>query len=396
MPQQPNDSENRPDRPRWLGFAQLILLIAVIAIALYFARAPSRVVVERGVIAGLASGADQPAVSVVHPTPTEQALTVKLTGSVGLEETVRVVSEVVGRVVWVSPEFRNGGSVAADEMFVRVDPTEFELQVEAAEMAVREAEARVWAERARGEEDARSFSREFPGVEPSEWIRRLPSIAQAEAELVKAQAELELAEWRLERPNISFPYDSRVISSSIGVGELVGPAELVGPSSLLGSVYRTDALQVRLPIEPEDLEYLAPVVGRSARVHAGMEVYEAEVVRVSSVVSPQTRLATLFLKFSGGLPADLLPLPGTFVEVEITGPSYEDVYVLPEAVLQERDSVWLVSEGVLTSFVPRTVGRTAAGWIVEAFDAGEGVVVGRLPRAREGLAVVATAADPSQ
>ena len=89
-------------------------------------------------------------------------------------------------------------------------------------------------------------------------------------------------------------------------------------------------------------------------------------------------------------------MPGTFVEVEVMGPSYEDVYVLPESVLQERDSVWVVSDGVLTSFVPRTVGHTAAGWIVEAFDAGEGVVVGTLPRVREGLAVVATDADPSE
>ncbi|MDE0100026.1 MAG: hypothetical protein OXM87_10540 [Truepera sp.] len=394
MSQQPNDSENRPDRPRWLGFAQLALVIAVIAIALYFARAPVRV--ERGVVADLASEAGQPAVRVIHPTRTEQALTVKLTGSVRLKERVRVMSEVVGRVAWVSPEFTNGGSIAANETFIRVDPTEFELQVEAAEIAVQEAEARVWAERARGEEDARAFSREFPGVEPSEWVRRLPSIAQAEAELMKAQAELRLAELRLARTNISFPYDSRVISSNIGVGELVGPVEQVEPSPFLGIVYRTDALQVDAPIGLKDLEDLDPVIGRSARVHTGMDTYEAEVEGVSSIVAPQSRLASLFLKFSGDLPPDLLPLPGTFVEVEVMGPSYEDVYVLPESVLQERDSVWVVSDGVLTSFVPRTVGHTAAGWIVEAFDAGEGVVVGTLPRVREGLAVVATDADPSE
>ncbi len=394
MSQQPNDSENRPDRPRWLGFAQLALVIAVIAIALYFARAPVRV--ERGVVTDLVSEASQPAVSVIHPTPTEQALTVKLTGSVRLTARVRVMSEVVGRVVWVSPEFTNGGSIAANETFIRVDPTEFELQVEAAEIAVQEAEARVWAERARGEEDARAFSLEFPGVEPSEWVLRLPSIAQAEAELMKARAELRLAELRLERTNISFPYDSRVISSNIGIGELVGPVELVEPSPFLGVVYRTDALQVDAPIELKDLEDLDPVIGRSARIHAGMDTYEAEVEGVSSVVAPQSRLASLFVEFSGDLPPDLLPLPGTFVEVEVMGPSYEDVYVLPESVLQERDSVWVVSDGVLTSFVPRTVGHTAAGWIVEAFDAGEGVVVGTLRGAREGLAVVATDTDPSE
>ena len=41
-------------------------------------------------------------------------------------------------------------------------------------------------------------------------------------------------------------------------------------------------------------------------------------------------------------------------------------------------------------YVPRTLGRTSDGWVVEAFDAGAGVVVGTLPGARAGLAVVET------
>ena len=72
------------------------------------------------------------------------------------------------------------------------------------------------------------------------------------------------------------------------------------------------------------------------------------------------------------------------------------MYVLPESVLQERGSVWVVDGGVLRSFVPRELGRIADGWVVEAFDAGEGVVVGTLPGARAGLAVVATDAGSSE
>ena len=56
---------------------------------------------------------------------------------------MNVASEVDGRVAWVSPNFANGGSLSVDETFIRIDPAEFELHVEAAEMAVREAAARV-------------------------------------------------------------------------------------------------------------------------------------------------------------------------------------------------------------------------------------------------------------
>ena len=363
------------ERPRWLGYVQLVLIVAAVAVALWFARAPERV--QRGVVSDLTDEKAKPAVSVIRPAPVTQSLTVELTGSVRMERRTRIASEVVGRVVFVSPNFANGGSIAANETFIRVDPAGFELEVEAAEQALREAEIRMEMERARGEEDAKSFE-----------------LAQASA--MKVRIALAQARLQLERTSISLPYEVRVVHSDVAVGELVGPAELVGPSSRLGVVYAPGALGVDAPVETKDLEHLAPVIGRSAEIRAGGRTWPAEVVRVSSVVAPKTRLASLFLSFPEDSPSDSLPLPGTFVEVAITGPSHENVYVLPESVAQERGSVWVVDGGMLRAFVPRTLGRTGDGWVVEAFDAGEGVVLGALPGAREGLAVVATDAGSSE
>ena len=393
MVQKSGEPDGRPGRSRWLGFVQVALILAVVAVALYLARAPERV--ERDAVSALSAQDSRPVVSVIHPTRTDQALTVALTGEVSLAQRARLKSEVAGRVVWVSPEFTNGGSIGANERLVRIDPTEYELRVKAAEQEVREAEARVRIARARGEENARGFAREYPDAEASDWVRRLPHIAKAEARLEKTRAELELARLQLARTDISLPYPARVIASRIEVGEYVGP-DLAGASPFMGVVYRPKALQVEAPIEPKDLEYLNPVIGRSARVHTRGGAYDAEVVRISSVIAPRSRLATVFLRFSDEHASDSLPLPGTFAEVAIAGPSYEDVYVLPESVLQEQGSVWVVQEGTLRAFEPRTLGRTDEGPVVEVFDAGEGVVVGTLPGAREGLEVAVADAASSQ
>ena len=385
MLEAPNDPIHRTNRASRRGYVQLGLILFAIAVAVYFARAPSRV--DRlDASSQSTSESARPTVRVIRPTATDQSLTIELTGSVSLEEKASVASEVVGRVVWVSPNFSNGGSVPADEPFIRIDPTRFELEVEAAAMAVEEAEARVWVERARGEENTRVFGQANPGSEASDWVRRLPKIAEAEAELKKAQAELKLAELRLERTEISLPYDSLVMNSDVEVGELVGPVDLAGPTRL-GTVYRPQALQVDAPIEPSDLRHLHPVIGRAARVAGQMGTWRARVVRVSSVVAPRSRLASVFLDFSRAASRDSLPAPGTFVEVKIDGPTHKNVFVLPEASLQERDRVWIVRGGKLNSFEPETVGRTAEGWVVKAFDVAQGVVVGSLPRAHQGLAV---------
>lgn len=367
MSQESTNPDGPSRKPRWLGFAQLALIVVAVAVALYFARAPDRV--ERGPITGAAQ--TTPVVSVVKPAATAHTLTLKLTGTVTLERKTTVVSEVVGRVVWVSPKFSNGGSLAANEVFVRIDPREYELEVEAAKMAVRQIEAMPAVATARPE------------------MRKM-----VEAQLGKARAELALAELRLARTEISLPYASRVISSDLEVGDLVGPADDVGRQSKLGVVYRPAALQVRVPIPQNELAALAPAVGRTARVGTGTGTYEAKVVRVSSVIGPRTRLGKLFLKFPEDAPPDSLPLPGTFARVEVEGPERSDVYVLPESAAREDDRLWAVRNGALASLKPVTVGRGDAGWVVEAFDAGEGVVVGTMSGAREGLKVE-TASAPS-
>ena len=394
MAQETAEPQGGSGRPKWMGYAQLVLIVAAIAVALYFARAPSQV--EREPVSDLSFEQVKPTVTAMKPTATEHALSVDVTGGVTLAGKARITSEVAGRVVWISPTFRNGGSIAANEPFIRIDPTEYELGVEAAETAVEEAEARVSVARARAEERERAFTRDNPGAEVPDRIRGAPRIAKAEAALKSAQADLKLAALKLERTNISLPYDGRVIATDLEIGEFVGPPDIVGRDAGLGSVYRTDALQVRAPIEQGDLAYLAPVIGRSATIRTSSATYPATVVRMSSVIAPKTRLATLFLDFvDGDAPAALL-MPGTFVEVGIEGPEFSNVFVLPESALQDRDSVWIVEGGALKAVQARVLGYADDGVVVEAFDAGDGVVIGTLPRAREGLAVEVSDAQPSE
>ncbi|MXZ80225.1 MAG: hypothetical protein F4Z15_02400 [Gammaproteobacteria bacterium] len=375
MNQESNNAVGTSGDRRWIGSVQVVLIVLVIAVALYLARAPSRT--DRGPVS--VSGEAMPIVHVVKPDESEYVERVDLTGTVTLDRKLTVVSEVVGRVVWVSPDFVNGGTIPAGQVFVKVDPAEFELKVEAAEMAVAHAEALLQAA-----EDG------LP-----ETGKRLP-VDMARARLGQARVALDLARLNLERTGIRLPYTARVISSELEVGDLVGPPEAVGKLSVLGVVYRPEALQVRVPIKMADLATLEPAIGRTAEVSTQGGVYQAELSRVSSVVAPETRLARVFLKFASRVPRESLPVPGTFVEARIFGSRRDGVYILPETAAREYDSVWTVADGALRSVTPVTVGRTADGWVVEGFDAGEGVVVSTLSGASEGLKVETSPAAPSQ
>ena len=60
MAQETTEPQGKSGRPKWMGYAQLVLILAAIGVALYFAQAPSRV--ERDPISDLApeQGPSQP------------------------------------------------------------------------------------------------------------------------------------------------------------------------------------------------------------------------------------------------------------------------------------------------------------------------------------------------
>lgn len=212
-------------------------------------------------------------------------------------------------------------------------------------------------------------------------------VEQAEALVKIARNKVALAEIALDETRIRMPFDGFVMATLISVGQVVTSHRFE-----IGRVYATNQLRVRVPVSTSDLDSLQPVVGRAVEVTVDGRVYRTEVERVSTIVDIQTRLATLYLRVLDQENAEFLPQPGAFADAVIEGPARENVFVLPEASMQINGSVWLVDEGLLTSFTPQSLGFTDEGWMVAAFDTLDGVV-GSVAGAREGLGVNPVAAQ---
>ncbi|MDE0310512.1 MAG: hypothetical protein OXI60_11890 [Acidiferrobacterales bacterium] len=208
------------------------------------------------------------------------------------------------------------------------------------------------------------------------------------AHLDYLQARLELAQFNLEQTELSLPYELQVARGGVDVGELVGPAEYVGrEAAVLGVGYRREAIQVSATVEPELLENTDPLIGASAKVTVGEKVFETTVYRVSSLVRPETRLVPIFLELPAEAVNDPFLLPGMFAEIELEGPTHDNVFVLPYSTVQSNDKVWTVNDGALSVVQPVSVGHTESGWVVEAFDTADGIVNGPVPGRSEGFKV---------
>jgi hypothetical protein len=73
--------------------------------------------------------------------------------------------------------------------------------------------------------------------------------------------------------------------------------------------------------------------------------------------------------------------------VQLTGPTLSDTFTLPELVQQDASTVWFAKDGELHRQLVTVRGRTASGLVTDAFQYGDGIVLGAVPGARPGLEV---------
>ncbi len=373
-------------RRHWPGVLQILVVIALVLIALRFAQAPDEEDANDTALLAGGGGASKPLVSIIHPRPADTVLTITATGSVAVRNHVALTPQVGGRVVSISPALRAGGAFTAGEELLIIDRRDFELALEQARADIAQARSNLMLEQAQGGAARANYQLLNPNVDSARvpsLIARVPQIAQARARLAAAQARAEVAILELQRAVFSLPFNGRITASSAEIGQVLGRGQS------FGQAFALDAVEVVVPVSPDDLKRLEPAVGRTATVFDGYRGFAAVVERVGAELDARTRFATLFLTFvdshaSGVAPR---PSPGTFVDVDIEGPKLANTLLLPEAAEQPNGAVWVVTAGALRAVTPTTLGRTGQGWIVAAFDIADGVVFGAVPGARPDLAV---------
>lgn len=372
-----------PAVPAWrrLGWVQILVIAALVLLAFLFAR--SRGGEPAPVFSAGRVEAPPPLVHVAAPVVASTALRVEATGTVGVRNYVSLTPQVGGRVVSLSPSLKDGGAFEAAETLLVIDRRDFELANDQARAELATAAADLMLREAESDAAKANYALLHPGADVPPLIAKAPQIAQAKARLDAAQARVGVAALELERTAFSLPFAGRIKESTAEVGQVLARGQP------FGQAFALDALEVAAAVSAEDLARLEGAAGRAATVSSDEGAFAAQVDRVSAELDSRSRFATLYLTFAEN---EALPTPGTFVDVVIEGPQLANTFVLPEAAEQIGGAVWLVSDGRLHSFTPRSIGRTEAGWVVSAFDAADGVVLGAVPAARTGLPVLIGAA----
>ena len=331
-------------------------------------------------------------------------MTVAAHGEVLPKTESNLVSEVAGRVVAVAPAMVSGGFFARGDVLVEVETVDYEVALE--QSRARRVAAESELENARKAHRRAEELAETQSVSESVRDDAVNRLNLARASLRAARAALARAERDLERTRMIAPYDGRVRTERVDVGQFVNRGETIA------TLYSIDYAEVRLPVRDVDLAYLPlslapatdgapmPKVILRAEFAGAEHAWEAQVVRTEGELDPRTRMVNVVARVptpyepAGNSP----PLTvGLFVEAEIFGNWFENVIVVPRTALQEGDRIYVVAEDGRLSFrnvdVLRMTGETA--YVQGAVASGETICLSALDGAVEGQRVRPVAAEAS-
>jgi RND family efflux transporter MFP subunit len=367
-----------------IGIIQIVVIGIVAVIAFYYAQAPSEEELLKASAIAIAPQSNTGAVyvSVAQIKPQDHSVEVRGTGSVVVRNSIDLVLQLSGRVVWVSETFRKGGSFRAGQSLLRIDPRDFELAVAQAEADRLAAESNYQLAKAESEAAIANYAILHPEKNVPPLVAKTPQVDQAKAQIAAASAREQIALLDLMRTDFSLPFDGRVVDSQAEVGQFLNQGQT------FGEVFDVASIEALVPISPSDLSILQPAIGRRASVSLGGFQLQATVARVSPNLDERTRFAQLYLALENATDV----YPGTFFNVVVEGPRLENTMLLPEAAEQINESVWVVSGNQLKRSQPRFINRQTSGVIVESFDSADGVVLGTVPGAKEGM-IVTTESD---
>ena len=300
-----------------------------------------------------------------------------------------LITQVNGRVAWVSPNFNAGGFFKQGEPLVKLESEDYEARVGLAE--AREVRALAEFEHATFELKRMRALVKDQLVSQAMLENAVRQTRLTEAALKEAQINLDQAERDLDRTELRAPFDAIVRSKAVDLGEFVS----MGKS--LAQLFAADGFEVRLPVLDTQLAYLnlpssieataplnsanLPSVRLSAQYAGAAASWDAQLVRSESEIDRRSRMVTLVARVSGtrnALSANPLPV-GAFVNAEIEGITLENAFQLPRSALRQDNQVLVVDEESRLRFREVSIARYEQDRILIQSGLREGDIVNISP-----------------
>jgi len=341
-----------------------------------------------------------PLVQVIRVQPDTHEVIITAMGTVIPAREIVLESQVAGEIVFVNPEFSEGGFLKKGSEVLRIDPQDYSLALTLAQAKVKDAESKLKLleeEAAAAKDEWRTLyqGRQKDDLEPPPLLVKEPQLSAAKAMLTAEKADVKKAQLNLARTKIRTPFNAIVREKNVDIGSQVSGqeklAELVGTDEywIQASIPVERLSWIKIPRNPVESGSKVRVLYRNTDERAG------RVIKLLGALDTEGRMARILvevqdplgLKTAGNYQLPLLI--GEYVRIEIEGRRLQNVYRIPRAALRDDSNLWIVSnDGKLDIRKVDIVWRdTQTVLLREGLEPDERLIVSDLPSPIKGMPV---------
>jgi membrane fusion protein, multidrug efflux system len=339
-----------------------------------------------------------PVVSVVEVEPQDVTPSAQFVGRVVVIDQVDLRARVQGFLE--QRLFTEGQDVKKGDLLYVIEQPPFEAQVAEAQADVARAEASVAETKATLERVQEAST--SGAVSKQEVDQATANDQRAQAEVLAAKAQLQIAELNLSYTEISAPIDGRIGLTTYTIGNLVGP-----DSGVLATIVSEDPIYVTFPVSTRvilDVRQRAAQAGRPAEFVVRAQLPDGTTyahpgkVNFLDIQADQTT-DTITVRAEFPNPEGLL-VDGEFVNVRVERDQPEERLVVPQPALQlDQAGSYVLLVNSQDEVEQRRVqtGQAYAGNLVveSGLQAGDRVIVEGIQKIRPGMKVQANVVQPS-
>lgn len=296
-----------------------------------------------------------PLVDVVAAKPSQYRATIISQGTVVPKRQINLVNEIAGRIVEVSPNFDVGRFFKANQLLIALDDRDHRYDLAIANTQIVVAERELALEQGQARQAKRTW-RDLGSNSANSLALREPQLNAAKAGLVAATAQRDRAMLNVERTRINIPFDGRIQTKLVALGEFVSAG------TNLATVYGSEAVEIRLPLNNQQLALAgltpgkeiprdsegdgSPEVLLSATIGDDLHHWSVTSMRMDAVIDEATRFYYLIVEVNDPFSNANLKQPllvGLFVEAKISGRLHENVIQVPKRALVDDAYVFVVN-----------------------------------------------------
>jgi RND family efflux transporter MFP subunit len=333
-----------------------------------------------------------PLVQVVRVQPDAHEVIISAMGTAIPAREIVLESQVAGEIVFVHPEFSEGGFLKKGSEVLRIDPQDYNLALTLNQARVKDAESKLKLleeEAAAALDEWRTLyqGRQKDDSEPSPLLVKKPQLSAAKAMLTAEKAEVQKAQLNLSRTRIRAPFNAIVRAKNVDIGSQVSGQEKL--AELVG----TDEYWIQASIPVDRLSWIkiprnSAESGSKVRIfYRNADERTGRVIKLLAALETEGRMARILVAVKDPLGLttagkNQLPLLiGEYVRIEIEGRQLQNVFRIPRAALRDDANLWIVSnDGELEIRNVEIIWRdTQTVLLRQGLEPGDRLIVSDLP-----------------